>query len=209
MSRPPAPRPGGLRRQPPAALEHAPPNRTDPFPSDVRFNRCFGQTPNWSRRPNNQSCFHAALRMSRHRLLSPSADPPGTHCVSFSIVQSSRQVAEFARTHLASPSGCYWPNGGVTWRSKSSRQTQSYGGRPDLVAELRRRRNACPCCRPDLFAESRRRRNACPFCPRRDNQVDGAPRVRQAPDGERKQGSFLDAIGHRSHASENPPKFQY
>ena len=43
--------------------------------------------------------------------------------------------------------------------------------------------------------------------PARDNQVDGAPRVHQAPDGESHRGPFLDAIGHRSHASQNPPKF--
>ena len=43
--------------------------------------------------------------------------------------------------------------------------------------------------------------------PTRDNQVDGAPRVHQAPDGESHRGPFLDAVGHRSHASENPPNF--
>ena len=40
---------------------------------------------------------------------------------------------------------------------------------------------------------------------RRDNRVDGAPKVHQAPGGESHRGSFIDAIGHRSHASENPP----
>src|SRR6476661_11134482 len=43
--------------------------------------------------------------------------------------------------------------------------------------------------------------------PIRDNQVDGAPKVHQAPGGESHRGSLLDAIGHRSHASENPTKF--
>ena len=37
--------------------------------------------------------------------------------------------------------------------------------------------------------------------PQRDNQVDGAPRVHQATDGGSHRRPFLDAVGHRSHAS--------
>ncbi len=43
--------------------------------------------------------------------------------------------------------------------------------------------------------------------PPRDVQVDGERRVYQAPDLESHRRLFLDAVGHRSHASQNPPKF--